>query len=214
MSHYLNPLHAPVPSEFHSQYTALSHANPPLEPPFPSSLPPSFKRVPQTPLSKPLPSPRRSGPHVPILFELIGAPTRGLGIPMRELVVRSGGALERMIVDASEPVGYLMSGSLGIREVCLRIMWPGYDHVDWSHSLDLFSSGPVTRGQLAVQIASAFSEYVAQMAVQTPQASPSAVGWRLGSRSTGGIAFERLVLIALWNACDDHWMAEVYIDSR
>lgn len=121
MSHYLNPLHAPVPSEFHSQYTALSHANPPLEPPFPSSLPPSFKRVPQTPPSKLLSLPRRSGPHVPIIFELIGAPTRGLGIPMRELVVRSGGALERMIVDASEPVGYLMSGPLGSRNVSLRI---------------------------------------------------------------------------------------------
>lgn len=41
---------------------------------------------------------------------------------MRELVARSGGALERMIVDANEPVGYLMSGSLGIRKVFLRIM--------------------------------------------------------------------------------------------
>lgn len=121
MSYYLNPLHAPVPSEFHSQYTALSHANPPLEPPFPTSLPPSYKRVPQTPLSK-LPLPRRSCPRVPVTFELIGAPGRGLGVPMRELVVRSGGALERMIVDANESVGYLMSGSLGILQVSLRIM--------------------------------------------------------------------------------------------
>lgn len=120
MSHYLNPLHAPVPSEFHSQYTALSHANPTLEPPFPTSLPPSFKRVPQSP--KLLSAPRRSGPYVPIVFELIGAPSRGLGIPMRELVVRSGGALERMIVNASEPVGYLMSGPLGIRRISLRIL--------------------------------------------------------------------------------------------
>ena len=115
MSRYLNPLHAPVPSEFHSKYTSLSHANPPLEPPFPTSFPSTYRRVPQTP-----PSPR-SGSHVPIIFELIGAPSRGLGIPMRELVVRSGGALERMIVDASEPVGYLMSGPLGIRQVSLRI---------------------------------------------------------------------------------------------
>ncbi|KAG8219082.1 hypothetical protein J3R82DRAFT_4842 [Butyriboletus roseoflavus] len=206
--------------------------NPPLEPPFPTSLPPSYKRVPQTPPSKLLSSPRRSTPRVPVAFELIGAPTRGLGIPMRELVVRSGGALERMIVDANEPVGYLMSGSLGIRKVSLKIMvisnlaalfselwpdviiqWPGYDHVDWSHCLDLFSSaGPVTRGELAVQIATAFSAYVAQMAAQTP--SPNVAGWRLGSSSAGGMAFERLVLIALWNTCDDHWMAEVYIDSR
>lgn len=122
MSYYLNPLHAPVPSEFHSKYTALSHANPPLEPPFPSSLPPSFKRVPQTPLSKVLSLPHRSCPRVPVTFELIGAPNRNLGIPMRELVVRSGGALERMIVDANEPVGYLMSGSPGILEVSLRIL--------------------------------------------------------------------------------------------
>lgn len=50
------------------------------------------------------------------------------------------------------------------------------------------------------------------MAAHTP--SPTDASWRLGSRSTGSIAFERLVLIALWNACDDHWMAEVFIDSR
>lgn len=56
------------------------------------------------------------------MFELIGAPSRGLGIPMRELVVRSGGALERMIVDANEPVGYLMSGPSGILTVSLRII--------------------------------------------------------------------------------------------
>jgi len=92
----------------------------------------------------------------------------------------------------------------------LRIMWPGYDHVDWSHSLDLYSSaGPVTRGQLAVQIAFAFSTYVVQMEAQTP--SRSAASWRLGS---GGMTFERLVLTALWNICDDHWMAEVYVDCR
>ena len=121
MSHYLNPLHAPVPSEFHSQYTALSYANPPLEPPFLTSLPPSFKRVLQPPLSK-LPTVRRPCPRVPVVFELIGAPSRGLGIPMRELVVRSGGALERMIVDANEPVGCLMSGSPGILNVSLKIM--------------------------------------------------------------------------------------------
>lgn len=50
------------------------------------------------------------------------------------------------------------------------------------------------------------------MTSQTP--SPNAAGWRLGSSGTGVIAFERLVLIALWNACDGQWMAEVYIDSR
>lgn len=50
------------------------------------------------------------------------------------------------------------------------------------------------------------------MATTTP--SSGAGSWHLGGRSAGGIAFERLVLIALWNACDDHWMAEVFVDSR
>lgn len=50
------------------------------------------------------------------------------------------------------------------------------------------------------------------MACHTP--SSDATDWRLGSRDTGGIAFERLVLIALWNARENNWMAEVYVDTR
>lgn len=50
------------------------------------------------------------------------------------------------------------------------------------------------------------------MASQTP--SPNAADWRLGSKSSGHIAFERLVLVALWNAHDERWMAEVCVDFR
>ncbi|KAF9226968.1 hypothetical protein BS17DRAFT_696849 [Gyrodon lividus] len=212
MSRYINPLHPPVPTAIHSQYTALAYANPPLQPPFPTSLPSSYKRVPQTAPSKFLAAARRSSPRIPITFDLIGAASCGLGVPMRELLVRSSGALERMLVDAKEPVGLLMAGLLGMRKVSFTIAWPGYEHMEWTHCLDLFTpSGPLTRGQLAVQIAHAFSEYVAKLACQTP--APNAVGWRLASGGVG-ISFERLVLIAFWNVGDDHWMAEVLVDFR
>ncbi|KAF9235224.1 hypothetical protein BU15DRAFT_89643 [Melanogaster broomeanus] len=212
MSHYINPLHPPVPPAIQSQYTALSYANPLLRPPFPTPLPSSYARVPQKPPPKLLSAPRRSSPCVPITFDLIGAASRGFGVPMRELIVRSGGALERMLVDAKEPVGSLMAGSLGIRKVSIIITWPGFEHVEWVHCLDLFTlSGPLTRGQLAVHIAHAFSGYVVEMTDKTP--SPNATGWRLASGGTG-ISFERLVLTTFWNVCDDYWMAEVFVDLR
>jgi len=56
-----------------------------------------------------------------ITFDLYGAPSRGLGVPMCELVTRSGGALERMMVGASDGVGAQMSGS-GSRRVSLKIL--------------------------------------------------------------------------------------------
>ncbi|KAF8839310.1 hypothetical protein BDN67DRAFT_981905 [Paxillus ammoniavirescens] len=216
MSRYLNPLHPPVPTEIHSQYTALSYANPPLQPPFPIPLPSSYKRVPQTVPPRLLSAPCRSSPRIPITFNLIGATNCGLGVPMRELLVRSDSALERMLVDAKEPVGSLMAGSLGTRKVSLTIalvvQWPGYEHVEWTLCFDLFTpSGPLTRGQLAVQIANAFSGYVVKVAGQTP--SPNAASWRLASGGTG-TSFDRLVLTAFWNVRDDHWMAEVLVDLR
>ncbi|KAH7887241.1 hypothetical protein F5I97DRAFT_1804577 [Phlebopus sp. FC_14] len=212
MPHYINPLHPPVPTEIHSPYTALSNACPIFHPPFPTQLPPpSYKRVPQrTPANLDLLH-RRSSPCIPIMFDLIGAPSRGLGIPMRELVVRSGGALERMLVDASEPVGSRMTRSGGVRKVTFRIMWPGYEHANWCPCFDLYTSkSPLTRGQLAVQIAQGYFDFIKHM---TSYGVPSQGGmeWRLG---TSGISFERLILVAFWNVCDDNWMAEVFVDYR
>ncbi|KAL4076485.1 hypothetical protein J3A83DRAFT_4187092 [Scleroderma citrinum] len=217
--HYFNPLHPPVPESIQSQHSALSDACPILSPPFPTHLPPTFMRLPQVPPPKLLSVPCRTFPAAPVTFDLIGAPMRGLGVPMRELVVRSGGALERMLVGASEHVGAMIGKALGVMNVRLVISWPGYEHVDWSLSIELFTfSGPLTRGQLALQIASAFQSFIITSSTILP--APHVGNWRIasttaaGSTSTGTVSFDRLVLFAFWNVCDDVWMAEAFVDRR
>lgn len=118
---YLNPLHPPVRGNVYSTYTTLANACPTHQPPFSHSLPPSYGRLPQAPLSKTSTS-RRPCPGAAITFDLYGAPSRGLGVPMCELLARSGGALERMLVGSSDDVGAQMSGSLGCRTVNLKIL--------------------------------------------------------------------------------------------
>lgn len=133
-----------------------------------------------------------------------------MGVPMRELVVRSGCALERMLVGAAEHVGATMGKALRVVRIRLVISWPGYEHVDWSSSIELFtSSGPLTRGQLAVEISNAFHSFIMKSSTYPP--SPLAYDWRT---STGGISFDRLILLACWNLHDDVWMADVFVDRR
>ncbi|KIK99001.1 hypothetical protein PAXRUDRAFT_823226 [Paxillus rubicundulus Ve08.2h10] len=104
-----------------------------------------------------------------------------------------------------------MAGSLGIRKVSLTIAWPGYEHAEWTLCLDLFTpSGPLTRGQLAVQIANAFSGYVLKMSGQTP--SQNAASWRLACGGTG-TSFERLVLTAFWNFVKNIFLFQIRLDT-
>ncbi|KAG6329903.1 hypothetical protein ID866_9186 [Astraeus odoratus] len=63
------------------------------------------------------------GPAAPVTFDLIGAPERGLGIPMLELAVRSGNALERMLVGATDHVGTAIGKALYLQHVRLVIPW-------------------------------------------------------------------------------------------
>ncbi|KAG1721259.1 uncharacterized protein EDB91DRAFT_1176412 [Suillus paluster] len=206
---YINPLHPPVPSNVRSSYTALAGACSTNQPPFAQALPPSHRRLPQAPLSK-MSTSRRSPPCPAVTFDLHGAPSRGLGVPMGELLTRSEGALERMLVGVSDGVGAQMSGSLGFRRVNLKILWPGYEHLDRSYPLDIYTpAGPLTRGQLAVQVARAFARFIEELQGHPP--AQHGASWRFGN---GGISFNRLILSALWNACDDVWLAEVIVDFR
>ncbi|OJA16880.1 hypothetical protein AZE42_13132 [Rhizopogon vesiculosus] len=206
---YLNPLHPPVPSSIHSSYTTLANACSTHQPPFPQSMLPSHRRLPQT-LSSKMTASRRSSPCPALTFDLYGAPSRGLGVPMCELLSRSGGALERMLVGASDVVGAQMSGSLGFRRVNLKILWPGYEHLDRTYPLDLYTSaGPLTRGQLAIQVAHAFARFTDELQGYPPAQHDAA--WRFGN---GGIIYNRLILSGLWNVCDDTWLAEVIVDFR
>jgi len=118
---YLNPLHPPLPNNIHSSYTALANACSTHQPPFSQSMLPSHRRLPQAPSSKMTMS-RRSSPCPAITFDLYGAPSRGLGVPMCELLTRSGCALERMLIGASDGVGAQMGGSVGFRRINLKIL--------------------------------------------------------------------------------------------
>jgi len=129
---------------------------------------------------------------------------------MCELLTRSGSALERMIVGASDGVGAQMSESLGFCRVNLKIMWPGYEHLDRTHPLDLYTpAGPLTRGQLAIHVAHAFARFMDELQGHPP--AQHGAGWRFDN---GGISYNRLILSALWNVCDDIWLAEVIVDFR
>ncbi|KAG1857513.1 hypothetical protein F4604DRAFT_1659373 [Suillus subluteus] len=206
---YMNPLHPPVPSNIRSSYTALAGACSAYQPPFAQSMPPTHRRLPQAPLSK-VPTSRRSPPCPAVTFDLHGAPSHGLGVPMCELLARSGGALERMLVGANDGVGAQMSGPLGSRRVNLKILWPGYEHLDRSYPLDIHTpAGPLTRGQLAVQVAHAFARFIEELQGYPP--AQHGASWRFGN---GGIGFNRLMLSALWNVYDDVWLAEVIVDFR
>ncbi|KAG6329481.1 hypothetical protein ID866_9607 [Astraeus odoratus] len=137
---------------------------------------------------------------------------------MRELAVRSGGALERMLVGATDHIGVAMGKALGLQRVRLIIPWPGYEHLEWTAPINLFtSSGPLTRGQLAAHLALAFQSFIVKSSTHAPTSNVGS--WRIAVgggnlASTTGISFERLVLFALWNVCDDVWMAEVFVDRR
>ncbi|KAG6327204.1 hypothetical protein ID866_11884 [Astraeus odoratus] len=84
--------------------------------------------------------------------------------------------------------------------------------------VDLFTfSAPLTLGQLAAQLALAFQSFVVNCSTHQPALNVGS--WHIAPSegniaSTTGISFDRLVLFALWNVCDDVWMAEVFADPR
>ncbi|EGO02317.1 hypothetical protein SERLA73DRAFT_104719 [Serpula lacrymans var. lacrymans S7.3] len=217
MSNYINPLHPPIPSAAHSSYTALANACPqtlPLQPPFGPILP-TVRRLPQTPWtphSKWNATMSRSKPSQPIMFDLFGARSMGLGVPMREMSTRSANAIEQMIVGARDNVAALMAGSGGTRKIRFRIMWPGYEHLDFNRTIELCTqNGPITRGQIVSQISSMFARFLERLPSEAP--GPHGQEWRTGPPGRG-ISYDRLILVALWNVFEDTWMAEVLVDVR
>ncbi|OAX38206.1 hypothetical protein K503DRAFT_818331 [Rhizopogon vinicolor AM-OR11-026] len=94
---YLNPLHPPILSSIHSSYTTLANACSTHQPPFSQSMLPSHQCLPQTLSSKTTAS-RRSSPCPALTFDLYGAPSCGLGMPMCEFLSLSGGALGRLVL--------------------------------------------------------------------------------------------------------------------
>ncbi|KAG5639930.1 hypothetical protein DXG03_002328, partial [Asterophora parasitica] len=157
---YVNPLHAPVSSAQYSPFSSLGGAvQPSASQPSGSSFSSPFRRrlpqPPYTPSSKWRGATGRTNQvHSAIAFDYIGYAKQG--IPMRELSTRSANALAQMIGGAGDAV----LAHTGVARITLRIIWPGYEHVDWARSIEINTNGPMTRAQLGATISQNFARYI------------------------------------------------------
>ncbi|KII94531.1 hypothetical protein PLICRDRAFT_97522 [Plicaturopsis crispa FD-325 SS-3] len=193
---YENPLHPPVPVNKFSPFTSINA----------SLLTPTRQRVPQpqyAPASKWKATICRAPEQRPVTFDIAGYPA-GYGVPLRELCTRGPVGMASMIAGASEPV----LAHYGLKKIKLRILWPGYPHVDFERTIDIYTpSGPITRVQLASAIAMNYARWVDK--TQYEAINPQYAQWRVGG---GALGVDRLILISLWNVFDDSWQAEIALD--
>ncbi|KAG5637803.1 hypothetical protein H0H81_003135 [Sphagnurus paluster] len=198
---YINPLHPPVTSSQRSQYSSLCGAVPTSAPS--THVGPFRRRLPQppyTPASKWRNAMGRLDPvQSAITFEYTNMPNQG--VSMREMSVRSGAALASMVKGASDAV----LAHSGVSRITLRIIWPGYEHVDWARSIEVnTTSGPITRAQLAVIISQNFARFIEKNRSEPSRSSD----WHMGP---SGIRYEHLFLMALRNVFEDVWQADVIV---
>ncbi|KAF7432552.1 hypothetical protein PC9H_004493 [Pleurotus ostreatus] len=190
---YYNPIHPTIQSGQQSGFSSLGSAVPPF-------LSAKRKRVPQllfTPSSKWGASFGRTNQNRPITFDMNGY--HGQGIRMNEISARGAPALGSMMFGANDIVF-----PANVRRITFRICWPGYQHVEWTRSVEVVtSSGPMTRLQLARAITDNYVNYISH----TAYATSSDPTWPLSSAT-----FPRLVLVALWNVYEDSWQADVAFD--
>ncbi|KAJ8081413.1 hypothetical protein PM082_007255 [Marasmius tenuissimus] len=209
---YQNPLHATLQPCQRSSYSSLSGAVPSSYHSISSTsgfknsnamLP--RKRVPQTnyvPTAKWHHETGRVSPlRNAIYFNWIGQ--RGIGMPLRELCARVPHALNQMMEGANDQVMSLAA----TRRIVFHIRWPGYEHVEWTRTIEVATpQGPMTRAQLAGIISQHFARYLEKVQYEATRD----IQWRIGP---GGVKFEQIVLLSLVNVFENAWQAEVAIES-
>ncbi|KAG6826641.1 hypothetical protein H0H93_016340, partial [Arthromyces matolae] len=151
---YMNPLHPPVRSSQVSQYSSLGGASGHT-----TFLSPTRRRMPQQPYKPNSKWDQAMGQntrlHAAIQFDHIGY--NGQGVQMRELAARSISALGSIIQGANDPV----LAHTGRERVMFRIVWPGYEHVEWFDQIELnFQGRPINRAQLGAFISQNFARFV------------------------------------------------------
>ncbi|GLB44466.1 putative glycosyl hydrolase family 79 C-terminal beta domain [Lyophyllum shimeji] len=149
-----------------------------------SFISPFRRRLPQppyTPASKWRAATGRTNQlHSAITFDYLGYSKQG--VPMRELSTRSAAALGSMIAGAGDAV----LAHTGLARITLRIIWPGYEHVEWARSIEINANGPITRAQLGATISQNFARFMEK----TRSESATSSEWQLGS---AGIRFEHML---------------------
>ncbi|KAF5362299.1 hypothetical protein D9756_002046 [Leucocoprinus leucothites] len=189
MSRYHNAIHSPVfPSQI-SSYSSLSGALTPPRAQFSSSR---RRRVPQNVCQT------ASGPICPpIGFDYIGQ--AGQGVSLADFSARSQNAISQLVAGANDQV---LAGT-GINKIKLRIMWTGYEHLNFIQSMP--ASSAMSRGQLGASIAMQFWSFVG-LAQKSSTTNPQ---WQISQQT---IPFERISLVALYSIGDGIWQADVAVD--
>ncbi|KAF8060682.1 hypothetical protein FPV67DRAFT_1423342 [Lyophyllum atratum] len=199
---YDNPLHPALPAAQRSRYSSLGNAiSGPGTSQFLSSCVRRVPQVPWTPSCKwKLATGRTTQVHNAITFDYLGYSKQG--VHMRELSSRSLHALGTMINGAYDQV----LAHTGLPRISFRILWPGYEHVEWVRNLNIDTSGrPITRAQLGVVVSQHFSRFVERMYPERATCSE----WYLGAN---GIRFEHLILLSFKNVFENVWQADVAVD--
>ncbi|KIM44215.1 hypothetical protein M413DRAFT_25663 [Hebeloma cylindrosporum] len=186
MSGYINPLHTRVLPGQQSGYSSLGGAMPtgPGQP----SLRRGF-RLPQpayVPKSKWHSATGRPN-HPDIQFSMKG--TAADPVPMRDLSARSVPGIFGMINAGEDRV---LQNS-GLSRITFRILWPGYESVEWARSIEVNAAdGPITRARLGQMVAQNFSRFIeANRGVQSSNGS-----YHIGQN---GIRFDHLFLVSIKN---------------
>ncbi|EKM81472.1 hypothetical protein AGABI1DRAFT_105050 [Agaricus bisporus var. burnettii JB137-S8] len=189
MSRYHNPIHSPIfPSQI-SSYSSLSGA---LAPPPSQFISTRRRRVPQSTCKT------SNGPICgPIGFDYIGQ--AGQGVSLADFSARSQNAISQMVAGANDQV----LSQTGIGKINLRIMWTGYEHLNFVQSMP--ASPAMSRGQLGASIAMQFWSFV-----DLAQKSSTTNGqWQINQTK---IPFEKIFLVALYSIGDGIWQADVAVD--
>ncbi|KAF7317373.1 hypothetical protein HMN09_00473600 [Mycena chlorophos] len=165
---------------------------------------PTKRRVPPQPYCPTQDWRRMNGglhrPHAPISFDYVGQPRPGQGVSMRELRLKS---TSTPIAGSDDPV----LAATGLQRIIVRIIWPGYGHVEWCRNVTVVSRNgePISRVCLAVQIATTFASWFEK----TQYEHPSSSEWMI---SPACVQFKHLYLVSLINTFDDCWQADVALD--
>ncbi|TCD65708.1 hypothetical protein EIP91_002284 [Steccherinum ochraceum] len=167
-----------------SGYSSLSGAIPPIfQAPRPT-LPANRVLLPQptwtpTGFAK-VDCAQRSNQH--IAFDMLGAPV-GFGCSVMDIAAR--GNLSNWIQKADDPLG------LACDKIQIRIVWPGYEHLDFQRGLAITPG--MNRGQLALQVAKIVMTYVGKLSMETPNAAGAK--WRV---CPGNVGIEHVYLASIF----------------
>ncbi|XP_006461580.1 hypothetical protein AGABI2DRAFT_205388 [Agaricus bisporus var. bisporus H97] len=189
MSRYHNSIHTPVFRSQVSDYSSLSGA---LTPPSSQFTDPRRHRVPQC-AAKPAGQPVSE----PISFDYIGY--LGQGVRIVDFSALSANALANMVASGND----LVLARTGVKQINLRISWPGYEHLNWSFST------PASPSMTRIQLGASIGMHLWRFVEKAMSSSTSRPEWKIGDKA---IEFEKIILVALYSLGSDVWQADLAVD--